>query len=879
MAGLPFSGLRARLVVLVLVAVLPALALALHAGIEERRAAGDRVRDDTLVLTRLASANHERLVELTQQFLATLTQVPEIRQGRPAACDALLGRLLHQHPIYADLGLLSPQGQFVCSGLPPLDLAEMRPRPFFRRVLETRSFAVGDIQPGGIPPRPTLAFGYPVFGERGTLQGVVYALLDLAWLQEFAETAKTPSEAVLFLMDGKGTVLAQQPAPRRGVAQPSKAPIVQTILRTRGEGVAQDAGLDGVRRLFAFAPLATRAEGTELYVGVGVPLGAAYAEANRRLVRTLAAVGIAGLLSIFAAWAAGDLFIVRRVKALLAATTGLAAGDLAIRTGLAGEPGALGQLAREFDDMAATLERRQAEMDRTHEELRKSEARKGAILEGALDSVITMDAVGQVVEFNPAAEKTFGYAREEAMGRPVDELIVPPRLRGDAEAALGPALARGDASALRTRVERVAMRADGTEFPVEVSVTPIEGEASPLYTAFLRDITVPKQAEAALRDARDELQKRVEARTTELKEANERLVDWVEELQQRAQDMRLLSETGDHLQACHSVDEAYAVIAQYGGSLFPDEPGALFMLNPGHNLVECVASWGTPPPAEEVFSPDDCWALRRGRPHVVEGPDAHLVCRHVGLPAPAAYVCVPLMAQSTALGVLHLLERSQPASPGGAAAPEREPASALGPQHVLARRQLAFTVADQVALALSNLRLQESLRDQAIRDPLTGLFNRRYMEESLERELRRARRRSIPLGVIMIDIDHFKRFNDTFGHAAGDTLLREIGTLLQHHTRGEDIACRYGGEEFTLILLEASADDTGERARRLREEAGRLRVEYGHQPLGNITISAGVAVFPEHGHAVEELLKAADAALYRAKAGGRDRVMVAAVVS
>jgi diguanylate cyclase (GGDEF)-like protein/PAS domain S-box-containing protein len=479
-----------------------------------------------------------------------------------------------------------------------------------------------------------------------------------------------------------------------------------------------------------------------------------------------------------------------------------------------------------------------------------------------------MDHTGLVVEFNPAAEKTFGYTRAEARGRAVDELIIPPRLREDPATALGSAVARGQAEALGERGERVAMRKDGTEFPVEVSLTPAQGEGSPLYTAFLRDITERKQAEAALRAAHDELQKRVESRTAELKDANERLVDWVEELQQRAQDMRLLNETGDHLQACHSVQEAYAVLAQYGRSLFPDEPGALFMLNEGHQLLECVASWGSPPPAEEVFTPDDCWALRRGRPHLIEGPDAHLVCRHVGLPAPAAYMCVPLMAQSTALGLLHLVEhRSQ--------RPDHE----LGPHHVLARRQLAFTVADQVALALTNLRLQERLRDQAIRDPLTGLFNRRYMEESLERELRRAQRRSMPLGVIMIDIDHFKRFNDTFGHAAGDTLLREIGGLLQKHTRGEDIACRYGGEEFTLILLEASAGDTEQRAALLREEAGRLQVEYGHQPLGNITISVGVAVFPDHGSTVESLLKASDAALYRAKDGGRDRVMVASTVA
>ena len=199
---------------------------------------------------------------------------------------------------------------------------------------------------------------------------------------------------------------------------------------------------------------------------------------------------------------------------------------------------------------------------------------------------------------------------------------MPERLRADPAARLGGGLASGDADALRRRVERVARRADGTEFPVEVSITPIEGDGGPLYTAFLRDITERHEAEAALRGIRDDLQKRVEARTAELKEANERLVDWVEELQQRAQDMRLLAETGDHLQACHTVQEAYAVLEQYGGSLFPDEPGALCMLDEGRNVVECVAAWGTPPHrggglhAGRLLGPAPRPAARRGGPGV-----------------------------------------------------------------------------------------------------------------------------------------------------------------------------------------------------------------------------------------------------------------------
>jgi diguanylate cyclase (GGDEF)-like protein len=175
----------------------------------------------------------------------------------------------------------------------------------------------------------------------------------------------------------------------------------------------------------------------------------------------------------------------------------------------------------------------------------------------------------------------------------------------------------------------------------------------------------------------------------------------------------------------------------------------------------------------------------------------------------------------------------------------------------------------------ANLRLQKTLRVQAVRDPLTRLFNRRYLEETFERELRRAERTRKPLGVIMLDLDHFKVFNDTFGHAAGDALLRVVGQFLLSRSRREDVACRYGGEEFVLIFPDAPLETTTRRAEQLREEARSLQVQHHGHPLGNVTISAGVAAFPEHGSTAATLLRAADEALYRAKTEGRDRVEVA----
>jgi diguanylate cyclase (GGDEF)-like protein len=191
------------------------------------------------------------------------------------------------------------------------------------------------------------------------------------------------------------------------------------------------------------------------------------------------------------------------------------------------------------------------------------------------------------------------------------------------------------------------------------------------------------------------------------------------------------------------------------------------------------------------------------------------------------------------------------------------------------QQRLAIGVASQVALSLASLQLRETLREQAIRDPLTRLFNRRFLEESLERELQLAGRKKQSIAVLFLDLDHFKRFNDTFGHEAGDVVLQSLADLFRNFFRSTDICCRYGGEEFAIILPESSSQDAAIRADALRSEVKSLRVQYKKQTLGQLTVSAGVAAFPEHGSTSLDLLKLADQCLYESKARGRDVVTVA----
>ena len=361
----------------------------------------------------------------------------------------------------------------------------------------------------------------------------------------------------------------------------------------------------------------------------------------------------------------------------------------------------------------------------------------------------------------------------------------------------------------------------------------------------IQDITDTKLAEAQLR------------------EANQNLAERVHELDQRSREINLLSEMGSWLQSCQTADEAYAVIGKSAEQLFPEWSGALYVISASRNAVEVVADWGNSSGGERVFSPDDCWALRRGQPHWFAVGGKATNCRHTNLTRIAKALCVPLMAQGEALGILSL----QLLCPSG----RRESVSLPSDE---GEQRLAAVLAEHIGLALGNLKLRETLRNQSIRDPLTGLFNRRYMEDSLEREISRANRRRSSVAIIMMDLDRFKRFNDTFGHQAGDALLRAFGDFLTKNTRGQDIACRYGGEEFAAVLSDATLAGALQRADILREEVKQLKVHYGGQLLGMVSISMGLALFPDHGATIAEVLRAADQALYSAKREGRDRVHV-----
>jgi diguanylate cyclase (GGDEF)-like protein len=348
------------------------------------------------------------------------------------------------------------------------------------------------------------------------------------------------------------------------------------------------------------------------------------------------------------------------------------------------------------------------------------------------------------------------------------------------------------------------------------------------------------------------------------KEANANLIGGIGELERLNREITQLGRMSNVLQACQSVEEACGAVVQSGQILFPTEAAALYLMRSSRNCLEYKAGWGGAGVEQTVLLPESCWALRRGQVYRFEPPHDGLPCEHVTAePRPAPYICVPLVAQSDILGLLHI---RFPAPDGTQSAGTIE-----------SRLQLATTFADQAGLALANLKLREVLKQQSIRDPLTGLHNRRFLEESLELELARARRSKAPLALIMADIDHFKRFNDGYGHDAGDAVLRIVAQTLKSQIRGSDIACRFGGEEFTLIMPEAALEAARKKTESLRQAIASLVLSHAGQSLGTITMSFGVAIYPEHGSDSTGLLQAADSALYRAKNEGRNRVEISRI--
>lgn len=340
-----------------------------------------------------------------------------------------------------------------------------------------------------------------------------------------------------------------------------------------------------------------------------------------------------------------------------------------------------------------------------------------------------------------------------------------------------------------------------------------------------------------------------------LKERAQKEQELMANQMQLAREVKLLGELNEWLQSSRSMQELFDMVAQFMAHMLPESEGTVYVYSNSRDVLDGSGSWNGGKLKDHI-RPDECWGLRRGRTYSFGDSEVDFVCAHAEPHDDSPYFCFPILAHGETVGLMHLkaLEEAD-----------------IDEFH--ASRKLAQMCAEQVSLAIANVRMRDQLHDQSVRDPLTGLYNRRHMTETLRKFIEAAKRGTGMPSVISIDVDHFKKFNDNHGHDAGDMVLRAVGSVLQQACDGDEIACRPGGEEFMILLPDLDADELTKRAEALRESIELISVSYGGKALPRITASIGLAQYPAHGTMPQDLMRAADNALYEAKAKGRNTVV------
>ncbi len=323
----------------------------------------------------------------------------------------------------------------------------------------------------------------------------------------------------------------------------------------------------------------------------------------------------------------------------------------------------------------------------------------------------------------------------------------------------------------------------------------------------------------------------------------------------RQDEAQKLASLDEWLQSCKSLSELFMIVQTFMARMLPGSSGELYTYSTSRDVLDGVCHWNSPGLHRHILA-DTCWSLRRGRAYEYDPDGLCFPCDHAQ-GAEDEYICVPILAHGDTVGLMHVVFAGQGE---GLASMDRN-------------GQFARRCAEHISMAIANVKLRDELRDQSIRDPLTGLYNRRYFMDALTRELGLSDRKGTGFGLISFDVDTFKWFNDTHGHEAGDEVLRHIADRLRTILAEDEVPCRVGGEEFAVLVPEGDLDATEALADRLRNEVEATEVVYLGSRLPRVTISCGVGAYPVTAGTPEQLLRATDAALYQAKENGRNRVV------
>jgi len=458
------------------------------------------------------------------------------------------------------------------------------------------------------------------------------------------------------------------------------------------------------------------------------------------------------------------------------------------------------------------------------------------IAERGGDSIVFTDTEGYVEWANAAFEKLSGYGLEEMRGRKPGDLLQGPDTDPETVAMIRQAIRNRET----VRTEILNYSKSGDRYWIDIMIQPVFDDADRLvhFMSIERDISERRRL-------LDEMSRALER---EAKHRRER---------------KLLTRASEWFYMAEDMTELRMIVPRAMELFFPRGHGALYVYSNSRDTLERSCAWGGDLGPAHLY-PGDCWALRRGRAYEFNGSSLDFPCSHIGSES-EAYYCLPIMALGDTIGLLHVRP-----SAGDAPAPPEERDAERGSESW----ELAVLLAEQISLALAKIRVQAQLKDRSVKDALTGLWNRRWFDDTIQREIDTCRGRGLPLSLIFLDVDHFKKFNDNNGHAAGDEVLRIVGETLARHSSRTANPCRIGGEEFAVMCPTQPLDRARALADTIRAEIAEISVTSGGVTLPRVTASAGVAQLTG-AEGAAEIMTRADKALYSAKEEGRDRSVIA----
>jgi len=819
------KSIRTQLIILIFAAVLPALSVIVYSNYERQRLDIAKAQDNALIMVQSLANDHENDVEVIRRLLMTLVKLPALQNRDAAACKRLFMELIKDNDRYTAIYAADLAGDIFATTLPSVKI-NINHRKYFQDAVRTKSFSAGEFTIGPVSRRAVLPFAYPLTDPAGRVKGVVAVSLDLdKYGRYFASTTSLPKGATLNLLDRNFTRLYRHPDNEKYVGRTDLPAMVKHLSAAPQEGIFTAAGVDGVKRLFAYKKFDLPGDSSPyLYMRVGIPEAQALATTREIFLRNMGILAAALGAAILIAWLLGHVLIVKRIKRLVDASQQVGQGKLSARTGLGQMGGELGQLARSFDEMTAALEAKERERRQAEEELRLSRDRYQAFVNNSSEAICRFEIEGEPLDLSLPLEKMIDQLYRQAVIGECNQTFAADHGYNHYEELIGfrigqiyPRLSRGNVAHLvrffenGCRLSGVETKSLDKDGKVKYFLSNIFGhvETGRLVRIWgsRQDITRIKQVEEALRKSEEELTRLIETL-------------------------------------------AVAVFIHVKGKFIYVNP-AFLRLFKASRPEEVLGMRITD------FAPPELFDTIRERTRILTEENR---------PVP------PLEVTLRCLDGTFVTVVSSPMP-----MVYKEQAAILTALYDITERKRQEIELQKAHLLLQNnyreiAELQTKLQEQAIRDPLTGLFNRRYLEESIDREMARASREKFSIGMIMIDIDHFKQVNDIHGHMAGDLILQDLAKLLTGGIRAGDIACRYGGEEFLLILPKASKETTALRAEQWRTDFAVLKTVYGENVL-QATISLGVAAYPEDGATAAEVINAADQAMYHAKRLGRNRVV------